>query len=42
VIFAMYFALAEISEYLGKGKLREIFFESPKTATASSGTRTAI
>ena len=42
VIFAMYFALAEISDYLGKGKLREIFFESPKTATPGSGTRTAL
>jgi hypothetical protein len=42
VIFALYFVLAEISEYLGKGKMREIFFESPRSATSSSRTRTAL
>jgi hypothetical protein len=42
VIFALYFVLAEISDYLGKGKLRELFFESPSSATPGSGTRTAL
>jgi hypothetical protein len=32
LVFAIYFAIFEIDRRLGKGELRTLFFESPKTA----------
>jgi hypothetical protein len=36
LVFAIYFAMFEIDQRLGKGELRTLFFESPKTARDSS------
>jgi hypothetical protein len=35
IVFALYFALLEINERMGKEELWRLFFESPKTATNS-------
>ncbi len=36
LVFGLYFAFFEISEYMGKGALWELFFESPRTPNISS------
>jgi hypothetical protein len=36
IVFALYFAFLEINERMGQGELWRLFFESPKTANASS------
>jgi|SRR5271166_3163142 len=36
LVFALYFAFFEISEYMGKGALWNLFFESPRTPNASA------
>jgi len=37
IIFALYFALAEISERMGEGALWRLFFEAPEPANDSGG-----
>ena len=39
VLFAIYFATFEISESMGRGKLRALFFESPQLPTTRSNTQ---
>ncbi len=36
LVFAIYFALLEIGERMGKGELRRLFFEPPETVGHSS------
>jgi len=36
LVFGLYFAFFEISEYMGKGALWELFFESPRTPNGSA------
>jgi hypothetical protein len=41
ILFAIYFAFFEIDEHMGKGKLRELFFEASKPAGGVAG-RSAV